>query len=337
MSLTAAIPRLEVVAGVIRGADGRILIARRAAAADQGGLWEFPGGKLEAGESRLEALRRELREELGITLRAAAPLLEVSHRYPQRAVRLYVFEVTAWQGTPSGLEGQPLRWVAPDALLGHAFPAANLPIVTAARLPRACLITPEPEQLPQWLAQLAACLAAGVKLIQLRANTLPPPAYQALAREAIAMAHAHGARILLNAEPALAAQLGADGVHLNARRLRAMAARPLDAPALVSAACHDAEALDLAAAVGCDFVLISPVAPTASHPGVTPLGWSGLARLARHSRLPAYALGGMNADALPQAVAAGCIGVAAITAAWRQPEAMGEANVRRLLGALPAL
>ena len=90
-------------------------------------------------------------------------------------------------------------------------------------------------------------------------------------------------------------------------------------------------------AVGCDFVLISPVAPTASHPGVTPLGWSGLARLARHSRLPAYALGGMNADALPQAVAAGCIGVAAITAAWRQPEAMGEANVRRLLGGLPAL
>ena len=205
MNPQTEMPTLEVVAAVIRGADGRILIARRADAAEQGGLWEFPGGKLEAGESRLEGLRRELQEELGITLRAAAPLLEVSHRYPQRQVRLYVFEVTDWLGTPTGCEGQPLRWVEPDALLGHAFPAANLPIVTAARLPRCCLVTPEPVATPAWLARLGACLEAGVKLVQLRANTLSPPTYRALAREAIAMVHAHGARILLNAEPALAA------------------------------------------------------------------------------------------------------------------------------------
>ena len=337
MRPTAETQTLEVVAAVIRGADGRILIARRAAAADQGGLWEFPGGKLEAGESRLEGLRRELHEELGITLSAAAPLLEVSHRYPSRQVRLHVFEVTDWQGTPTGCEGQPLRWVEPDALLAHAFPAANLPIVTAARLPRCCLITPEPEDISQWLARLAACLEAGVKLIQLRANTLQLPAYRALAREALAMARAHGARMLLNADPALAAQLGADGVHLNGRRLRDLKTRPLDAPALISAACHDAEELALAAATGCDFVLISPVAPTASHPGVAPLGWSGLAGLARSGRLPAYALGGMDADALPQAVAAGCLGVAAITAAWAHPQKMSEVNVRRLLAGLSAL
>ena len=99
----------------------------------------------------------------------------------------------------------------------------------------------------------------------------------------------------------------------------------------------DPEELALAAATGCDFVLISPVAPTASHPGVAPLGWSGLAGLARSGRLPAYALGGMDADALPQAVAAGCLGVAAITAAWAHPEKMSEVNVRRLLAGLSAL
>lgn len=337
MTEPAEVPTLTVVAAVIRGPDGRILIARRAANADQGGLWEFPGGKLEPGESQLAGLRRELREELGIVVTAAAPLLHVSHRYPHRQVHLQVFEVTAWQGEPTGCEGQPLRWVAPDELLAHAFPAANLPIVTAARLPRCCLITPEPDDLTTWLGQLDACLQAGVELVQCRAHRLAPAAYADLAREAVGLVHARGARILLNADPALAAALGADGVHLSSQRLRATATRPLPAPALISAACHNPAEMALAAAAGCDFVLISPVAPTNSHPDAPGLGWAGLAALTRDSRLPAYALGGMDAEALPAAVAAGCIGVAAITAAWREPARMSVANARRLLADWPDL
>ena len=334
---TPEVPTLTVVAAVIRGRDGRILIARRAASADQGGLWEFPGGKLEPGESQRDGLRRELREELGIEVSAAAPLLNVSHRYPHREVRLHVFEVTAWQGEPTGCEGQPLRWVAPDELLAHAFPAANLPIVTAARLPRCCLITPEPDDVQTWLARLDACLQAGIELVQCRAHRLAPAAYAALAREAIALVHARGGRILLNAEPALAAALGADGVHLSSQRLRATATRPLPAPALISAACHNREELALAAAAGCDFVLVSPVAPTNTHPEAQSLGWAGLAALTRDSRLPVYALGGMEAEDLPAAVTAGCIGIAAITAAWREPARMSAANARRCLADRPAL
>lgn len=337
MSGLPEVPTLAVVAAVIRGADGRILIARRAAEADQGGLWEFPGGKLETGESQFEGLRRELREELGIMVTAAAPLLNVNHRYPHRHVSLHVFEVTAWRGEPTGCEGQPLRWVWPDELLNHAFPAANRPIVTAARLPRYCLITPEPGDLAEWLAQLDTCLRAGIQLVQCRAHSLSPSAYVALAREAVALVHARGGRILLNAAPELAVELGADGVHLGARRLRLTGARPMAAPALVSAACHNPQELALAAAAGADFVLISPVAPTSTHPGAPSLGWVGLASLAGQSSLPAYALGGMDAEALPLAVAAGCIGVAAISAAWQWPARMSGESARRRLGNWPVL
>ncbi len=321
-------PLLPVVAAVIRGGDGRILIARRPEHLDQGGLWEFPGGKLEAGESQREGLYRELDEELGIRVSNATPLLQITHDYPARRVVLHVFEVTRWQGEPVGREGQPLRWVEPEALLDHAFPAANLPIITAARLPRWCLVTPEPSpaDAPRWLQQLETAVEAGARLVQLRAPGFTAGDYVTLAQAAIARVHARGGRILLNADPALALALGADGVHLNAGRLRAAAGRVLPAPLLVSAACHDDDELGLARALGCDFVLVSPVAETSSHPGVAPLGWAGLERLARGAQLPVYALGGMTSASLPLAVAAGCVGVAAITAAWQAPARMEAAS-----------
>lgn len=132
---------LRVVAAVIRRDDGAILLSLRAAHADQGGLWEFPGGKLEAGERDIDGLARELREELGITIRRARPLISVLHAYPQREVALTVLDVDAWQGEPHGREGQAIRWVRPDELDTLDFPAANLPVTTAARLPRLLLQT----------------------------------------------------------------------------------------------------------------------------------------------------------------------------------------------------
>lgn len=114
-----------------------MLVALRAAHRHQGGRWEFPGGKLDAGESVEEALARELREELGIEVEAAEPLLVVHHDYADRRVLLDVWRVTRWCGEPQGREGQPLRWLAPAALDEADFPAANAPIVAALRYPRA--------------------------------------------------------------------------------------------------------------------------------------------------------------------------------------------------------
>jgi 8-oxo-dGTP diphosphatase len=122
---------IHVAAGVIVAAGGQILIARRPESAHQGGLWEFPGGKVEAGESVEAALARELQEELAIVVTACAPLLEVHHNYPDKSVLLDVWLVTAFTGEPHGNEGQPVRWVDVAALNNYTFPAANAPIVAA--------------------------------------------------------------------------------------------------------------------------------------------------------------------------------------------------------------
>lgn len=121
--------RLHVAAAVIYSPEGAILLARRPEHKHQGGLWEFPGGKVEAGESVLAALARELQEELGISAIEAQPLLQLQHDYPDRSVLLDVYSVTAFQGEPQGCEGQPLAWVTRDRLREYAFPAANQPIL----------------------------------------------------------------------------------------------------------------------------------------------------------------------------------------------------------------
>jgi 8-oxo-dGTP diphosphatase len=308
---------LHVVAAVIRGDDGRLLLSRRLAHVDQGGLWEFPGGKLQAGEAREAGLARELHEELGIEVARALPLMQVRHRYPTRSVLLDVFVVDRWRGAPQGREGQEVRWFEAWQLPGLEFPAANLPLVTAARLPRICLVTPSPGPEPrEFLAGLARCLERGVRLVQLRAPALEQAAYRALAQRVLPLCRAAGAQLILNAEPSLALELGAAGAHLNTARLARCRERPLPREFLLSAACHDIDALVHARALGVDCAFVSPVLPTATHPDATPLGFARLAELAATVSLPIYALGGLGPRELPAAIAAGCVGIAGIGLIW---------------------
>ena len=120
---------IHVAVGVLTNASGRVLIARRGADLHQGGLWEFPGGKVEPGEDVRQALTRELLEELGIRVEASEPLLTVEHDYGNRRVALDIHRVSYWQGEPRGQEGQPLAWVLPSGLDDYEFPEANLAIV----------------------------------------------------------------------------------------------------------------------------------------------------------------------------------------------------------------
>jgi 8-oxo-dGTP diphosphatase len=308
---------IHVAAAAVFDARGRVLIARRHEHRHQGGLWEFPGGKVETGESVTAALRRELQEEVGITVREARPLIRVRHDYGDKAVLLDVWRVDAFDGEAHGREGQPLAWVGPEALTGYDFPAANAPIVSAVRLPARYLITPEPDpDLEAFLATLAACLRRGISLVQLRAKTLSSSDYLQLARWVLPLCREHGARLLLNAEPQLAMEVGADGVHLTSARLRTLAARPLDRRHWVAASCHTAQDLAHAEAMGADFAVLSPVAATASHPETSPLGWERFQALSDGVALPVYALGGMRQDDLAMAFRHGAQGIAAIRGLW---------------------
>jgi 8-oxo-dGTP diphosphatase len=306
----------QVVAAVIINPAGQVLLARRPLDRHQGGLWEFPGGKLERGEEPRAALVRELHEELGIVARAVRPLIKVAHAYPEKSVLLDVWRVNAFNGEPHGREGQPIEWVFQRDLPYRDFPAANRPIVTAARLPSVYLITPEPDDTARFFARLEALLAAGIDLVQLRAKTFDEAAYIRLARQAVSLCAGTGVRLLLNAPPALAEELGAAGVHLPSAALMALNERPLSPEQWVAASCHSRAELEHARRIGVDFVVVAPVAATGSHPEARPLGWHNLRRLAEPATLPVYALGGVALQDIPVAWEHGCQGIASISGLW---------------------
>jgi len=310
----------HVVAAVIVNDSRQILLARRPRDRHQGGLWEFPGGKVETGEEPRAALARELLEELGIAVEAARPLIKVRHAYPDRTVLLDVWRVSSFSGEPHGREGQPTAWVAPHELPLRDFPAANRPIVTAARLPSHYLVTPEPHDTTVFLNRLEALLAAGIGLVQLRAKSLEQRAYAILAGQAMALCKESGAQLLLNASPDLAQELGAAGVHLTGARLMALTERPLSSEKWVSASCHNVQELDHACHIGVDFVVVAPVLTTASHPRALPLGWGGVQVLTDRSVVPVYALGGMKLADVVVAWDHGCQGIASVSALWNAPD-----------------
>lgn len=312
-----SLPPIHVAVAVIENARGEILLARRPEHVHQGGLWEFPGGKVEPGEDIRAALDRELHEELGITAKAAHPLLRVQHDYPDKSVLLDVWRVSAIHGTPHGREGQRVLWVARGELRNYQFPKANAPIVTAALLPSVYLITGEPDAgAMQFLQRLEHAVSAGVRLVQLRTKSLDPIRYKALAQDALRLCHAQGAQLLLNSEPQLAVELNADGVHLSSVRLAALHERPLPRTQWVAASVHSLDQLQQAQAINVDFVVASPVLLTQSHPDAVCLGWNGLHGLTESAVVPVFALGGMKAEHLERAYAHGAQGVAVVSEIW---------------------
>ena len=157
---------VHVAAAVIRDREGRVLLSRRHDHLHQGGLWEFPGGKLEPGETVEVALRREIREELDLTLLTYRPLIQVRHHYPDKSVLLDVHLVTAFEGEARGMEGQPLVWAAPQELAEYPMPAADRPIVMALNLPDRYLVTGAADSMdPEWfLARLERALERKIDL-----------------------------------------------------------------------------------------------------------------------------------------------------------------------------
>ncbi|MEP6908583.1 MAG: Nudix family hydrolase [Pseudoxanthomonas sp.] len=308
---------IHVLAAVITDVRGHILLARRTDGRELAGLWEFPGGKREPGESPEQALIRELQEELGITVQVGAPLINVPQEYPDKRLHLDVRHVTAWTGTPRGIEGQALAWITPDKLERYAMPPADRPVVAALRQPDHYLVTPEPgDEHAAWLDRLDAALLAGVHRVQLRARNLHGQRQlRELAASAVALCRHRNAEVLINGDLELAQSLGV-GLHLRASQLLDFSARPVDAGTTLAASCHDREDLLQAQALGCDFAVLGSVQPTASHPGVPVLGWDRFATLRESVSLPLYAIGGLSPADLPQARQHGAQGIAAISALW---------------------
>ncbi len=310
-------PTLSVAVGVIRSSTGEYCVSRRSLDAHLGGLWEFPGGKLEVNETPYSALKRELKEELGIDVTIASKLIDIKHHYHEKIVLLHVFLVEEYKGAVLGKEGQEIRWVSTSDLYKLEFPEANKAIKTACRLTEYCLVTPSPVgALENYLAALSKVMANGIRLIQFRAPNFSKENYRLWAKAIIKLCHDNSTKILLNAPVEWACDLGADGLHLNVTELARYKKRPVDKHILLSAACHNEYELELAKSISVDFLFVSPILPTLSHPNSRPIGWERLRELSEKAAIPTFALGGLDKTHLEHAKSCGAFGVAGIRGIW---------------------
>ncbi len=315
---------VDVAAAVILRADGSFLLGRRPPGTVYGGWWEFPGGKVEDGETPAHALVRELDEELGIRVDCAYPWITREHVYEHAHVRLHFFRVVRWSGEVRDLQHDALAWQRAGTVDVAPLLPANAPVLDALALPAFYAITHAADVGTEaQLAALSGALAGGLRLVQLREPGLATEERAAFVHAAVDLCRSFGARALVSGDEALARETGADGVHLPAFMLRQRLARPDFR--IVAASCHDRFELQLAADLGLDFVVLGPVKETPSHRGTPGLGWERFAGLAANLTLPVYALGGLAPDDLEAAFRAGGHGIAAVRAAWSAQSLSGGA------------
>jgi 8-oxo-dGTP diphosphatase len=310
----------EVAAAVIERPDGTFLLAKRPQGKPYPGYWEFPGGKIEAGEDARAALARELREELGIEVRESTPWITRVYAYTHATVRLHFFKVSAWEGEPRPLEDQDIRWQRVQAPDVAPMLPANAPVLAALALPSIMVLSNCAELgVDAWIRRLADLAMAEKVLVQVREKAANFQQVQHILSRALARVASIGSRVVVNSDCGSYPQ--SSGVHLTAKALMAAAARP--GGELVGASCHDERELDHAEKIGVDYAVVGPVKETASHPGGVPIGWERFAQLARERPMPIFAIGGLTRADLPEARRQGAHGVALLGAAFGPPR-LGE-------------
>ncbi len=313
---------IHVAAAAIMNDRGEVLVSQRKRGSHLGGYWEFPGGKLEPGETLAAALVRELSEELDIVPTAQRPLIRARYHYPEKSVLLDVWKIDAFSGQPRGVEGQAIAWRPVSELDRDSFPPADVPVISALRLPSRYLITGAFSTAADFERKLQCALQSGIELVQLRLTR------DWLAANSVNFAHdiidlavglceRSSTRLMLNLPAELGHRAGT-GLHLNSARLLATRHRP--DVGLLAASCHNKLELDHAEAIGVDFAVLSPVKSTRSHPDARPIGWDAFHRLVDEANLPVYALGGLSEGDIATAWASGGQGVAAIGAFWRSSD-----------------
>ncbi len=304
-------PIVEVVAAVILRPDGQFLLTRRPGGKIYSGYWEFPGGKVEKNESLLHALERELWEELGVHIRHAHPWITRVFTYSHATVRLHFFRVVEWEGRLSPREKQGLFWQLPHQVAVSPILPANGPILQALLLPPVYAITQATQiGIESALIQIEQALQNGLRLLQVREKHMAQDSLREFSTQVLALARAYQARVLINSDAVLAREIGADGVHFTSSQLMSLPCRPDLEYGVCGASCHNAEELFAAEQLGLDFVVLSPVQTTLSHPELSPLGWRRFATLIRDYSLPVYALGGLHQEDLTIAQEMGAHGIA---------------------------
>ena len=316
----SALETIEVAAAVLRDDAGRVLVSRRPAGRHLAGMWEFPGGKIEPGETPEDALARELEEELGIRAGPSRPLVGVRHEYPEKVVSLRLFEVHSFTGSPHGAEGQEVRWATLEQLAALDMLPADRPLIRLLALDGYYAVSPSPAEFDSidcFVEAWRSCLECGFRLLRLRPGR-GERVDSALVERIDALTREFNARWIASGDLGQCFGWPADGIHLDTRQLMTLDKRPLPRDKLVIASCYDLEEMHIADALNVDLVTLAPVESAADHPEASPLGWDDFERVVRRAPLPVMATGGIRPEDWGRARALGAFGVAGMDAfGWR--------------------
>ncbi|BCN93842.1 hypothetical protein THMIRHAM_16270 [Thiomicrorhabdus immobilis] len=307
---------IDIAVGVLRR-NHQVCLSLRQKHQSHANHWEFPGGKVEQDETAIDALKRECLEELAVETQNWQPLIEIPWQYEQVAVRLHVFITDDFSGEPVGNEGQEVKWFDIDALSGLTFPEANKGILLALKMANQYMISGKFSGVDEALDKFGQALRSGIKLCQLRAKGLSPTEFSEIAKPAIELCHQAGAKILLNGSIQLLQDFPeADGIQLASNVIYEYSGRPISHDKLLGVSTHTDKDIQQALKIGADFILLSPVKETSSHPGVPGIGWDVFSEKVKSISLPVYALGGMQPEDVQIAKQKGGQGVAAISGFW---------------------
>lgn len=324
-------PYVRVAVGVILREDGAVLLSSRPVDKPWPHWWELAGGKIEPDETVISALKRELKEEIGITATAITPWVKYVHHYSVNIVELNFCKVTAWEGDPTPLENQNIAWHQPElpmALeIGPVLPA-TFPVLRWLQLADRYLLSSigegSQQNIAAWLKKLQNALENGVGLVQFRepawaknatSETEQEEIFAAL-QQTVSLCDQYGAYCLLNSIHPTSWLPHTDGLHLRshdaARLAQQQQSAPITADQRLAVSTHNEQDLHYAAQLNSDFVVLGHVLPTASHPNEPALGWEKFAALAALAGRPVFALGGQSADSLHLAQQHGAHGIAGI-------------------------
>ena len=303
---------IKAVVGVLDNNLGQILIAKRQAHQFMAGYWELPGGKIDPGETQQQAIIREMDEELGIQVNKTSLHQCMQYQYPDRIVELSIYRVEDYQNTPHGKEGQAVAWVDIDGLSNYQLLPTMRAFIHSITLPKHYWITPSTEHhSDDWLAKFDQKIQQGIKLIQLRSKV-------DLDREFIQHLYIkcqqQNVNLLLNIPNKSFNEPYANGWHMTTREMLSLTTRPCSDDKLLGASTHNLDEALRAQEIGADFVVISPVQATQTHPDTPPIGWEAAKEVVDQLNIPVYFLGGMSLEDLDKTLELGAQGIAGVSA-----------------------
>ena len=310
-------PAIHVALGVVLQ-DHQVLVGRRNSELHLGGYWEFPGGKVEEGETPRQAVVRELKEEVGLIIKEtdAEPLIEFEWFYDAQRYFFSVYTIKDYSSEPSLHFYQSLEWQAVSELKASNFPPANSVIIKALSLPTRYLITPAKLDLATIEQGLNTAFQSDISLAVFRATELDSRTYIEYARRLLSQNLTFSKRLLIHNHPTQVDALNAAGVQISAKHAKKYQCRPVSKETRLAISCHNQAELEHACRLEADFALLGPVKTTPSHPDSPALGWETFKTLVKDLAMPVYAIGGLKVSDLVDCRTYGAQGVAAIRGLW---------------------